>query len=221
MPVAAPYQSDFIYTFRAEGTSSPISCQSAVAAKPVAAKPGAAKPTPAAPTAKAPKVSKAAVANVYASQDAKQRNEAYNRLTIAAKQCGETVPVPEIVVVGGQSDGKSSLLEAFLGFRFNLREVEMGTRRPLVVQMNHTEGFEEPECCFQEESGPRKAQFSAPVPTEHVAEEIRRRTQEVLEAKGGDAAVSETPLVMRVRYVLHESDSHLMTFTHLMHTVFV
>jgi len=42
---------------------------------------------------------------------------------------GESLPIPEIVAIGGQSDGKSSLLEAFLGFRFNVREVEMGTRR--------------------------------------------------------------------------------------------
>jgi hypothetical protein len=32
--------------------------------------------------------------------------------------------------VCGQSDGKSSLLEALLGFRFNVCEVEMGTRAP-------------------------------------------------------------------------------------------
>nr|CAD1824780.1 unnamed protein product [Ananas comosus var. bracteatus] len=46
-------------------------------------------------------------------------------------------PDPEIVAVGGQSNGNSSLLEALLGFRFNVREVEMGTRRPLVLQMVH------------------------------------------------------------------------------------
>jgi hypothetical protein len=28
---------------------------------------------------------------------------------------GENLPIPEIVAIGGQSDGKSSLLEAFLG----------------------------------------------------------------------------------------------------------
>lgn len=30
---------------------------------------------------------------------------------------GETLNIPEIVAIGGQSDGKSSLLEAFLGGR--------------------------------------------------------------------------------------------------------
>jgi hypothetical protein len=53
------------------------------------------------------------------------------------------------VAIGGQSDGKSSLLEALLGFRFNVREVEMGTRRPLVLQMVHDPAALEPRCRFQ------------------------------------------------------------------------
>ena len=55
----------------------------------------------------------------------------------------------QIVAIGGQSDGKSSLLEAFLGFRFNIREVEMGTRRPLICQMVHDKTGEQPCPCLQ------------------------------------------------------------------------
>lgn len=43
------------------------------------------------------------------------RYEAYSRLQAAAVAFGENLPIPEIVAIGGQSDGKSSLLEAFLG----------------------------------------------------------------------------------------------------------
>ena len=46
---------------------------------------------------------------------------------------GEKLPIPEIVALGGHSDGKSSLLEALLGFRFNVRKVKMGTQRPLIL----------------------------------------------------------------------------------------
>lgn len=42
---------------------------------------------------------------------------ACSRLQAAAVAFGESLPIPEIVAVGGQSDGKSSLLEAFLGVR--------------------------------------------------------------------------------------------------------
>ena len=38
-------------------------------------------------------------------------------LQAAAVAFGEQLPIPEIVAIGGQSDGKSSLLEAFLGVR--------------------------------------------------------------------------------------------------------
>lgn len=77
------------------------------------------------------------------------RFEAYNRLQAAAVAFGEKLPIPEIVALGGQSDGKSSLLEALLGFRFNVREVEMGTRRPLILQMVHDPTALDPRCRFQ------------------------------------------------------------------------
>lgn len=83
------------------------------------------------------------------SSSSLSRFEAYNRLQAAAVAFGEKLPIPEIVALGGQSDGKSSLLEALLGFRFNVREVEMGTRRPLILQMVHDPSALEPRCRFQ------------------------------------------------------------------------
>lgn len=59
--------------------------------------------------------------DLYTSTEARLRFEAYSRLQAAAVAFGESLPIPEIVAIGGQSDGKSSLLEAFLGFRFNVR----------------------------------------------------------------------------------------------------
>lgn len=61
--------------------------------------------------------------DLFSNEESKIRYEAYSRLQAAATAFGETLPIPEIVAIGGQSDGKSSLLEAFLGFRFNVREV--------------------------------------------------------------------------------------------------
>lgn len=42
---------------------------------------------------------------------------------------------PEIVVVGMQSDGKSTFVEALLGFQFNIVDTNIGTRRPLIIQV--------------------------------------------------------------------------------------
>ncbi|KAF5728300.1 dynamin-related protein 5A isoform X1 [Tripterygium wilfordii] len=124
------------------------------------------------------------------------RFEAYNRLQAAAVAFGEKLPIPEIVALGGQSDGKSSLLEAFLGFRFNVREVEMGTRRPLILQMVHDPTALEPRCRFQEEDS---EEYGSPVVlASAIADIIKSRTEALL--KKTKTAVSSKPIVMRAEY---------------------
>ncbi|GER53864.1 dynamin family protein [Striga asiatica] len=126
----------------------------------------------------------------------KRRYEAYNRLQAAAVAFGEKLPIPEIVALGGQSDGKSSLLEALLGFRFNVREVEMGTRRPLVLQMIHDSNALEPRCRFQEEYSEEYG--TAMISSTAIADTIKARTEALL--KKTKAAVSPKPIVIRVEY---------------------
>lgn len=46
-------------------------------------------------------------------------------------------------------------------FRFNVREVEMGTRRPLIVQMVHDPTAQEPRCRLQEEDSDEYGGYSA------------------------------------------------------------
>ncbi|KAL5715463.1 Dynamin-related protein 5A [Ranunculus cassubicifolius] len=126
----------------------------------------------------------------------KSRFEAYNRLQAAAVAFGEKLPIPEIVALGGQSDGKSSLLEALLGFRFNIREVEMGTRRPLILQMVHDQTALEPRCRFQEEDS---EEYGSPmVLASAIADQIKSRTEALL--RKTRTAVSSKPIVMRAEY---------------------
>ncbi|KAL0049185.1 hypothetical protein WJX82_008406 [Trebouxia sp. C0006] len=134
--------------------------------------------------------------DLYDNADAKIRYEAYSRLQAAAVAHGESLPIPEIVAIGGQSDGKSSLLEAFLGFRFNIREVEMGTRRPLICQMVHDPTAQQPRCRIQDEDS---EEYGPPImPETAVAEEIKLRTEKHLQQIGG--TVSAKPIVMRAEY---------------------
>ncbi|KAG2453441.1 hypothetical protein HYH02_001663 [Chlamydomonas schloesseri] len=134
---------------------------------------------------------------LFETSEAQIRYRAYSRLQAAAVAMGESLAIPEIVAIGGQSDGKSSLLEAFLGFRFNVREVEMGTRRPLIVQMVHDPTAQEPRCRLQEEDSD---EYGPPiVPETAVADAIQRRTEEHLRKMGG-IAVSSKPIVMRAEY---------------------
>ncbi|KAG5551265.1 hypothetical protein RHGRI_009625 [Rhododendron griersonianum] len=130
------------------------------------------------------------------ASDFKTRFDAYNRLQAAAVAFGENLPIPEIVAVGGQSDGKSSLLEALLGFRFNVREVEMGTRRPLILQMVHDPTALEPRCRFQEEES---EEYGSPIVlASTIADIIKSRTDSLL--KKTRSAVSSKPIVMRAEY---------------------
>jgi dynamin 1-like protein len=51
---------------------------------------------------------------------------------------GDSVDLPQIVVVGSQSSGKSSVLETIVGRDFLPRGSGIVTRRPLVLQLIHT-----------------------------------------------------------------------------------
>lgn len=136
---------------------------------------------------------------LFDNQESQLRYEAYSRLQAAAVAFGDScsLPIPEIVAIGGQSDGKSSLMEAFLGFRFNVREVEMGTRRPLIVQMVHDPSALEPRCRLQDEDS---EEYGPPImPETAVADAIMKRTKEHLRQLG-NAAVSSKPIVMRAEY---------------------
>ncbi|KAL7249586.1 hypothetical protein ACSBR1_011720 [Camellia fascicularis] len=130
------------------------------------------------------------------ASDFKTRFEAYNRLQAAAVAFGEKLPIPEIIAIGGQSDGKSSLLEALLGFRFNVREVEMGTRRPLILQMVHDSTALEPRCRFQEEDS---EEYGSPIVlASAIADIIKSRTEALL--KKTKSAVSSKPIVVRAEF---------------------
>lgn len=54
---------------------------------------------------------------------------------------GDAVDLPQIVVVGSQSSGKSSVLETIVGRDFLPRGSGIVTRRPLVLQLIHTNGL--------------------------------------------------------------------------------
>lgn len=51
----------------------------------------------------------------------------------------ESIQLPQIVVVGTQSSGKSSVLESIVGRDFLPRGAGIVTRRPLILQLQHTD----------------------------------------------------------------------------------
>jgi dynamin 1-like protein len=62
----------------------------------------------------------------------------FNELQSAANLAGK-IDFPQMVVVGGQSDGKSSLLESIVGRNFLPRGDGIVTRTPIILQLNYVE----------------------------------------------------------------------------------
>lgn len=96
-----------------------------------------------------------------------------NKLQDIFAQLGSqsTIELPQVAVVGSQSSGKSSVLEALVGRDFLPRGNDICTRRPLVLQLLQTkrkpDGSEEEWGEFLHRPGERFFDFS----------EIRREIQ--------------------------------------------
>ncbi len=70
------------------------------------------------------------------------------------------VSLPRIAVVGLQSAGKSSLLEAVVGYNFLPRGENVCTRRPLELRLVHSISAEEPFAVFDKAKGQKITNFN-------------------------------------------------------------
>ncbi|DBA78839.1 TPA: hypothetical protein ACH3X1_008727 [Trebouxia sp. C0004] len=99
--------------------------------------------------------------------------------------------LPSIVVIGGQSSGKSSVLEAVVGKDFLPRGTGIVTRRPLVLQLVHLEGEDEREYGVFLHRGQEKIyDFNA------IMGEIEAETKRYLQQHG--KVVSADPIQLTV-----------------------
>ncbi|KAF3435890.1 hypothetical protein FNV43_RR22982 [Rhamnella rubrinervis] len=118
-----------------------------------------------------------------------------NRLQDIFAQLGSqsTIELPQVAVVGSQSSGKSSVLEALVGRDFLPRGSEICTRRPLVLQLLQTkrnpDGTDEEYGEFLHLPGKRFYDFS----------EIRREIQaETDREAGGNKGVSDKQIRLKI-----------------------
>ncbi|XP_077073419.1 dynamin-1 isoform X3 [Siphateles boraxobius] len=111
-----------------------------------------------------------------------------NRLQDAFSSIGQScnLDLPQIAVVGGQSAGKSSVLENFVGKDFLPRGSGIVTRRPLVLQLvnSNTEWAEFLHC-----KGKKFTDF------DEVRQEIEAETDRVT---GANKGISPVPINLRV-----------------------
>ncbi|KAI4296319.1 hypothetical protein L6164_036287 [Bauhinia variegata] len=83
--------------------------------------------------------------------------EAYNELHGLAQEFEMPFDAPAVLVVGHQTDGKSALVEALMGFQFNHVGGGTKTRRPITLHMKYDPECEVPLCYLVSDSEPTVA----------------------------------------------------------------
>jgi dynamin 1-like protein len=113
-----------------------------------------------------------------------------NKLQDTFTNLGGELDMPQLVVVGSQSAGKSSVLETIVGKDFLPRGQGIVTRRPLVLQLVHTSESTEPEEWAQFlHLDERFTDF------EKVRTEIE---QETLRVAGQNKGISKLPISLKI-----------------------
>ena len=100
--------------------------------------------------------------------------EAYNELHSLAQGFHKPFDAPAILVVGHQTDGKSALVEALMGFQFNHVGGGTKTRRPITLHMKYNASCVEPLCFLCGEGGENgRGGGGANDMEEHTLEELQ------------------------------------------------
>ncbi|KAL5857283.1 hypothetical protein ACOSQ3_004741 [Xanthoceras sorbifolium] len=83
--------------------------------------------------------------------------EAYNELHGLAQELETPFDAPAVLLVGHQTDGKSALVEALMGFQFNHVGGGTKTRRPITLHMKYDPLCEFPLCRLVSDDDPTMA----------------------------------------------------------------
>lgn len=101
--------------------------------------------------------------------------EAYNELHALAQELHTPFDAPAVLVVGHQTDGKSALVEALMGFQFNHVGGGTKTRKPITLHMKYDPQCESPSCSLLSDDDPSLShQMSLPQIQAHIEAENAR-----------------------------------------------
>ena len=115
----------------------------------------------------------------------------------ALKKVGKSIDLPVIAVVGSQSAGKSSVLEAMIGLDLLPKRAGLCTRVPLELVLLHKPDVETAVGEFKHLSAGENAKFQTKSETENLAkirEEILRRTDSLT----GPSEIKDAPIYLKV-----------------------
>uniref|UniRef100_A0A5S6R116 Probable deoxycytidylate deaminase n=1 Tax=Trichuris muris TaxID=70415 RepID=A0A5S6R116_TRIMR len=110
------------------------------------------------------------------------------------------IQLPQIVVVGAQSSGKSSIIENIVGRDFLPRGPGIVTRRPLILQLISRKKVDDPKESGSLDDFPDEVQFYHTGDRvfndfDEVRDEIERETDRLL---GSNKAISKQPIIMKM-----------------------
>mmetsp|Transcript_3618 Transcript_3618/g.13104 ORF Transcript_3618/g.13104 Transcript_3618/m.13104 type:complete len:836 (-) Transcript_3618:783-3290(-) len=148
--------------------------------------------TPTFPTENGSRSAGAMANNSFARSGNERLYEAYNELHSLAQDFRKPFDAPAILVVGHQTDGKSALVEALMGFQFNHVGGGTKTRRPITLHMKYNSTCIEPHC-FLIMEGAVETEVTLEELQEYIESENRR-----LEAEHDKFWAKE--IVVRIEY---------------------
>ncbi|XP_028923430.1 dynamin-1-like protein isoform X2 [Ornithorhynchus anatinus] len=115
----------------------------------------------------------------------------------------EVIQLPQIVVIGSQSSGKSSVLESIVGRDFLPRGSGIVTRRPLVLQLVHVASLEERKEAASAETCVQAEEWATFLHCKHktftdfneIRQEIENETERMT---GTNKGISPEPLYLKI-----------------------
>lgn len=120
--------------------------------------------------------------------------DAYNELHGLAQEFKTPFDAPAVLVVGHQTDGKSALVEALMGFQFNHVGGGTKTRRPITLHMKYNPDSELPLCHLVSDLDPTVSQ-------EMSLDEIQAYVEaENVRLENEPSQFSAKEIIIRVQY---------------------
>lgn len=126
--------------------------------------------------------------------------EAYNDLHGLAQEFRKPFDSPAVVLVGHQTDGKSALVEALMGFQFNHVGGGTKTRRPITLHMKYNPTCVEPACYLLSEQDQGYSVQVGAGGQEVTLEELQVIIEQENRRLARDNAFSDQEIVVRIEY---------------------
>jgi len=114
----------------------------------------------------------------------------YDKLQNFARDLNTQISVPEFVVIGKRSHGKSSIIESFFGEQINFVGPNGATKRPFYLNLINNLSCEIPRCTIKRDPSNKEFDHDIEVKLSEVSSEVAKRNK----------SVSEEPIILQYEF---------------------